>query len=55
MEVTLQIERELQLQVSHNTIRKHMASASKANSAVSDVANEPLPALLFFHDESSMQ
>ena len=55
MEETLQIERELQLKASHNTTRKHMASASKTNSAVSDVANEPFPALPFLQEESDIE
>ena len=55
MEETLQIERELQLKASHSTARKHMASASKTNSAVSDVTNEPFPALPFLQEESDIE
>ncbi|XP_067036596.1 uncharacterized protein [Acropora muricata] len=55
MEETLQIERELQLKASHTTAGKHVAPASKTNSAVSDVANEPFPALPFLQEESDIE
>ena len=55
MEETLQIERELQLKASHTTPRKHVAPASKTNSTVYDVANEPFPALPFLQEESDIE